>query len=54
MRVPWRVILMVTGVTVLIAVLEKSGGLELFVSLLARIATRETVEPVIALVSGVV
>ena len=33
---PWRVIMMVCGVTVLIAVLDETGGLELFTSILAR------------------
>jgi len=51
-RVPWKVILMVTGVTVLIAVLEKNGGLDLFVGLLASLATKDSVAPVIAFLTG--
>ena len=38
-RMPWRVIVMVCGVTVLIALLEKAQGIDLLVSLVARIAT---------------
>ena len=53
-RVPWKVILMVTGVTVLIAVLEKTGGMDLFVGLLARLATKRTVAPVVAFLTGAV
>ena len=33
---PWRVIMMVCGVTVLISVLDETGGLDLFTDLLAR------------------
>ena len=38
-RMPWTTIVMVSGVTVLIALLEKTGGLDLFTAMLARIAT---------------
>lgn len=53
-RVPWGVIVMVCGVTVLIAVLEKTGGMELFVALLARMATPATVNGTIAFVTGLI
>ena len=33
---PWNVIVMVCGVTVLIALLEKAQGIDLLVSLVAR------------------
>ena len=36
-RMPWAVIMMVSGVTVLIAMLEKTQGLDLFTDLLARL-----------------
>ena len=36
---PWRVIVMVCGVTVLIALLEKAQGIDLLVSLVARFST---------------
>ncbi|MCU0636932.1 MAG: SLC13 family permease [Gemmatimonadaceae bacterium] len=36
---PWGVLLMVCGVSVLVAVLEKTGGMALFTALLASIAT---------------
>jgi di/tricarboxylate transporter len=51
---PWGVILMVTGVTVLIALLEKTEGLDLFTSGIARISTPSTVAPVVAFGTGVV
>lgn len=38
-QMPWNVIMMVTGVTVLIALLEKTGGMDLFTDLLARTTT---------------
>ena len=52
--IPWNTILMVTGVTVLIAILEKSGGMDLFTSLLARLSTQTSVTGVIAFVTGLV
>jgi di/tricarboxylate transporter len=53
-RVPWGVILMVSGVSVLIAVLEKTGGMDLFTSLLARLASPASVNGVIAFVMGLI
>ncbi len=52
--VPWSVVLMVTGVATLIALMEKTGGLNLFTSLLARLATPGTVNGVMAFVSGAI
>ncbi len=49
---PWRIILMVTGVTVLIAMLEKTGGMDLFTSVLARFSTADSVTGVIAFLTG--
>ena len=51
---PWGVMLMVCGVTVLTNVLEKTGGLDLFTTLLSRFSTRGTVAGVIAFVTGLV
>ena len=53
-RVPWGVIVMVCGVTVLIAVLDKTGGMELFTSLLARLASPASINGVVALVTGLI
>lgn len=52
--VPWSVLLMVSGVSVLIAVLEKTGGMDLFSTMLARIATVHTVNGTIAFVTGLI
>jgi len=51
---PWGVMLMVTGVTVLIILMEKTQGLELFTNLLVRLSTPESVTAVVAFVTGVV
>ena len=51
---PWGVMLMVTGVTVLIILMEKTQGLDLFTSLLVRLSTPESVTAVVAFVTGVV
>jgi Na+/H+ antiporter NhaD/arsenite permease-like protein len=52
--VPWGIIMMVSGVSVLIAVLEKTGGMDLFTSLLARLASPSTIDGVIAFVTGAI
>ena len=49
---PWRVIMMVCGVTVLISVLDETGGLELFTRVLAGISTANTVTGVMAFTTG--
>ena len=51
---PWGVMLMVTGVTVLISLMEKTQGLSLFTDLLVRLSTTESVTAVVAFVTGVV
>ena len=53
-RMPWYPIIMVSGVTVLIALLEKTGGLELFTAFLARIATPVTATAAVAFVTAVI
>ena len=53
-KMPWAVILMVCGVTVLIALLEKTQGLDLFTALLARFATPESITGFIAFVTGLI
>jgi di/tricarboxylate transporter len=53
-KMPWSVILMVCGVTVLIGVLSAQRGMELFTEILASIASPGTVTFVIAFVTGVV
>ena len=53
-RMPWRVIVMVCGVTVLISLVEKAQGLDLMVALVARIASAGTVTAVVAFLTGIV
>jgi Na+/H+ antiporter NhaD/arsenite permease-like protein len=53
-RIPWGVILMVCGVTVLIALLEKTGGMDLFTSMLARLASPRSVNGVVAFITGLI
>jgi hypothetical protein len=45
---------MVSGVSVLIGLLEVTGGMDLFTTLLSRLATPGTVNGVIALVTGTI
>jgi len=51
---PWSVIMMVTGITVLVALLEKSGGMDLFTQFLARFTTPAASTAVAAFFTGVV
>jgi di/tricarboxylate transporter len=53
-KMPWGVLLMVCGVSTLIALLEKTGGMEHFTALLARIASPSSINGVIAFVTGVI
>jgi di/tricarboxylate transporter len=53
-RMPWQVIMMVSGVTVLISLLEKTGGLDLFTGMLASIATQGTLIGVMAFVTATI
>ena len=53
-RMPWAAIVMVCGVTMLVALVEKTGGMDVFSSLLARLARPSTINGVIALVTGLI
>jgi Na+/H+ antiporter NhaD/arsenite permease-like protein len=53
-RMPWRVIVMVCGVTVLIALVERAQGIDLLVGLVARISSAHTVTGVVAFLTGIV
>jgi di/tricarboxylate transporter len=53
-RMPWGPILMLSGVSVLVALLDKTGGLELFTDLLARLASPGSLTGVIAFVTGLI
>src|SRR5262249_38225281 len=53
-RMPWGVILMVTGVTVLIELMQKTQGLALVTSFIANVSTPTTIEPVVAFGTGIV
>jgi di/tricarboxylate transporter len=53
-RMPWGVILMVCGVTVLTALLQATGGSELFTDLVADISGPRSVTGIIALITGVI
>ncbi len=53
-RMPWGVILMVTGLTVLISIMQRTQGMDLFTSGLAGISTSETVVPMMAFGTGLI
>ena len=51
---PWNVIVMLCGVIVLISILEKKGGLDLFTTILSKFATKTSITGVIAFVTGLI
>ncbi len=51
---PWGVIVMVCGVTVLTSLLEKTGGIDAFTSIMARVATPRSAAGWMAFVTGLV
>jgi hypothetical protein len=53
-QMPWGPILMVCGVTVLVSLVEKTQGMDLFTELLARFSTPDTVTAMIAFVTGLI
>jgi di/tricarboxylate transporter len=53
-RMPWGVMLMVTGVTVLIALMQSTQGIDLITHAVASLSTPATIAPVAAFGSGVV
>ena len=53
-NMPWRVIMLVCGVTVLIGLMSRTGGLDLFTSYLARFSSQDTVTGVVAFFTGII
>jgi di/tricarboxylate transporter len=53
-KMPWGVIVMVCGVTVLVSLLERTQGIDLFSGLIAHIASRESVTAVVAFLTGLI
>jgi di/tricarboxylate transporter len=54
LRLPLGAVVMVTGMTTLVALLEKTGGMDLFTTLLARLCTASTVNGAVAFVTGLI
>jgi di/tricarboxylate transporter len=54
LEIPWGVIMMVCGVTVLTALLERTGGIDRFTTLLTRFATHRSAPGLIAFTTGLV
>ena len=52
--VPWSVLVMVSGVSVLIGVLDGTGGMALFTDLLAKVSSPTSVNGVIAFITGTI
>lgn len=53
-EMPWHAIMMVSGVTVLIAILQQTGGMELFTAAISSFSNPTTVNGTIAFITGVI
>jgi hypothetical protein len=53
-RMQWGAILMVCGVSVLVAVLEKTGGMDLFTGLVARVVAPWSINGAMAFLTGAI
>lgn len=53
-KLPWSTILMVTGISILIGLMEKTGGLDLATSLIASVTAPEYINAMLAFITGVV
>jgi di/tricarboxylate transporter len=53
-RMPWGVILMVTGVTVLVAMMQETEGMALITRGIANVSTPQTIQPVVAFGTGLI
>lgn len=53
-KVPWSVIVMVCGVSLLTALLDKTGGTTRFAGLITTVSTPSTACPMLALITGLV
>lgn len=53
-RIPVDILLMVCGVTMLIGVMEATGGMDLFTGMIARISSASTLNATIAFVTGII
>ena len=52
--VPWGTIVMVCGVTVLISLMEKTSGIEMFTGFIARFSTSSTIVPLLGFTIGLI
>ena len=53
-KVPWGTIIMVCGVTVLISLMEKTSGMDLFTAFIARFSTPATIIPLLGGTVGLI
>jgi di/tricarboxylate transporter len=53
-RIPWGIVMMVSGVSVLVALLEATGGMDLFTTLLSKASSPATINGAIAFVTGAI
>jgi len=51
---PWSTILMITGISILIGLMEKTGGLDLATTMIAKFTAPELINAVLAFITGIV
>ena len=51
---PWNTVLMVCGVTVLIAVVDRLGGMDLLTTMISSLSDRQSITGVMAMLTGVI
>ena len=52
--IPWSVVMMVCGVSTLVSVVEKAGGMDILITWLAKISNPQNVTGILAFVVGIV
>lgn len=53
-QIPWDAIILVTGVTVLIGVMEKGGGLDLATDLISKVASVNNINGILSITTGII
>lgn len=53
-RIPWDAILLITGISVLVGIMGKAGGINLAANLIATISSPFTLNAILALITGII
>jgi len=53
-RIPWDAILLITGISVLVGIMGKAGGINLAANLIAIVSSPLTLNAILALITGII